>query len=67
MFVPMGMGESNWPATVGLLTGVFAKEVMVVTLDTLYAPPEVIQRAQSNHPIIYLTWQRQLGLHLIHF
>ncbi|MBU2986323.1 ferrous iron transport protein B [Saccharophagus degradans] len=42
MFTPMGVGENNWPATVGLFTGLFAKEVVVGTLDTLYTPPEVI-------------------------
>ncbi|MCR8921328.1 ferrous iron transport protein B [Dasania sp. GY-MA-18] len=41
MFTPMGIGEQNWPATVGLFTGLFAKEVVVGTLDTLYAPPLV--------------------------
>ncbi len=36
VFEPMGIGEQNWPATVGLFTGLFAKEVVVGTLDTLY-------------------------------
>lgn len=36
VFAPMGIGENNWPATVGLFTGLFAKEVVVGTLDTLY-------------------------------
>ncbi len=35
---PIGVGEDNWPATVGLFTGLFAKEVVVGTLDTLYSP-----------------------------
>ncbi len=43
MFIPMGIGEDNWPATVGLFTGLFAKEVVVGTLDTLYSPPETEQ------------------------
>jgi ferrous iron transport protein B len=34
---PMGIKENNWPATVGLVTGVMAKEVVVATLNTLYA------------------------------
>ncbi|RMH38342.1 MAG: ferrous iron transport protein B, partial [Gammaproteobacteria bacterium] len=34
---PMGVTEDNWPATVGLLTGVLAKEVVVGTLDALYS------------------------------
>jgi ferrous iron transport protein B len=41
VFTPMGIGEKNWPATVGLFTGLFAKEVVVGTLDTLYDPPKV--------------------------
>ncbi len=38
VFGPMGIREENWPATVGIFTGVFAKEVVVGTLDALYAP-----------------------------
>ncbi|WP_394202609.1 ferrous iron transport protein B [Marinagarivorans algicola] len=38
LFIPLGVGDNNWPATVGLFTGLFAKEVVVGTLDTLYAP-----------------------------
>ena len=30
---PMGIDEDNWPATVGIFTGFFAKEVVVGTLD----------------------------------
>ncbi len=37
-FAPMGISEDNWPATVGIFTGIFAKEVVVGTLDALYAP-----------------------------
>ena len=36
VFTPMGIEQENWPATVGLMTGVFAKEVMVGTMDSLY-------------------------------
>ena len=36
IFEPMGVQEDNWPATVGLVTGVLAKEVVVGTLNTLY-------------------------------
>lgn len=39
-FEPIGVGEDNWPATVGLFTGLFAKEVVVGTLDNLYSPAE---------------------------
>lgn len=37
LFEPMGIHEDNWPATVGILTGILAKEVVVGTLDTLYS------------------------------
>lgn len=37
VFQPMGIEEDNWPAVVGLFTGVMAKEVVVGTLNTLYA------------------------------
>ena len=33
---PMGVQQENWPATVGLITGTLAKEVVVGTLNTLY-------------------------------
>lgn len=36
IFAPMGIHNDNWPATVGLLTGILAKEVVVGTLNTLY-------------------------------
>ena len=36
LFAPMGVKQENWPATVGLFTGLFAKEVVVGTLDALY-------------------------------
>lgn len=49
MFIPMGVGEDNWPATVGLFTGLFAKEVVVGTLDTLYAPIEIAD-AEAGQP-----------------
>jgi ferrous iron transport protein B len=35
-FAPMGIEQDNWPATVGIFTGVFAKEVVVGTLNALY-------------------------------
>ncbi len=33
---PLGITEENWPATVGLITGLLAKEVVVGSLDALY-------------------------------
>ncbi|NHA15647.1 Fe(2+) transporter permease subunit FeoB [Thioalkalivibrio sp. XN279] len=35
-FSPMGLSEDNWPAAVGIFTGVLAKEAVVGTLDAAY-------------------------------
>lgn len=50
VFRPMGIDEDNWPATVGIFTGVLAKETVVGTLDSMYgriaaeeAPPAAEQ------------------------
>lgn len=43
VFSPMGLTEDNWPATVGLFTGLFAKEAIVGTLDALYTSDAKIQ------------------------
>ncbi|MCF6807302.1 Fe(2+) transporter permease subunit FeoB [Thiotrichales bacterium 19S9-12] len=37
VFYPIGVTDENWPATVGLITGTLAKEVVVGTLNTLYS------------------------------
>jgi ferrous iron transport protein B len=37
VFQPMGIEEDNWPATVGIFTGLLAKEAVVGTLDALYS------------------------------
>lgn len=34
---PMGLTRENWPATVGIFTGIFAKESVVGTLNAMYA------------------------------
>lgn len=36
-FQPMGITNDNWPATVGLITGIFAKETVVGTVNALYS------------------------------
>lgn len=38
LFTPLGVEQSNWPATVGIVTGIFAKEAVVGTLNNLYSP-----------------------------
>ncbi len=36
VFKPMGIDQNNWQATVGIFTGLFAKEVLVASLNSLY-------------------------------
>jgi ferrous iron transport protein B len=36
VFQPMGLKADNWPATVGIFTGILAKEAVVGTLNSLY-------------------------------
>ncbi len=37
---PMGIREDNWQAGVGIITGIFAKEVLVATFNSLYSPQQ---------------------------
>jgi len=55
-FAPIGLTRENWPATVGLFTGLFAKETVVGTLDALYSgsqatgssgPPDLVASARA--------------------
>ncbi|MFK8011519.1 MAG: ferrous iron transport protein B [Marinicellaceae bacterium] len=50
IFEPMGIEEKNWPAIVGILTGILAKEVVVGTLDALYTSLEKEQNASQDNP-----------------
>ena len=34
---PIGVTEENWPGVVGLFTGIFAKEAVIGTINSLYA------------------------------
>lgn len=48
LFAPMGIEQDNWPATVGIFTGVFAKEAVVGTLDSIYLQNEVQAAAETD-------------------
>ncbi|WP_317615949.1 nucleoside recognition domain-containing protein, partial [Nostoc sp. 'Peltigera membranacea cyanobiont' 213] len=59
VFTPMGITQDNWPATVGLMTGVFAKEVMVGTMNSLYtglAEAEKAATAEAEKPEEFSFW-----------
>jgi|JI9StandDraft_2_1071091.scaffolds.fasta_scaffold04418_5 ferrous iron transport protein B len=37
VFAPIGISADNWPATVGLVTGLIAKEAVIGTLNSVYS------------------------------
>ncbi|MDG1752180.1 MAG: ferrous iron transport protein B, partial [Thalassotalea sp.] len=39
LLAPMGIKEDNWQASVGIITGLFAKEALVATFNSLYSVP----------------------------
>ncbi|MDY6915434.1 MAG: nucleoside recognition domain-containing protein, partial [Candidatus Cloacimonadota bacterium] len=47
-FRPMGIEQQNWPAVVGMITGIFAKETVVGTLDALYTQMAGESKSQSE-------------------
>jgi ferrous iron transport protein B len=53
VFSPMGIEEENWPATVGIFTGIFAKEAVVGTLNSLYSAnsSSVTEQASDETPV----------------
>ncbi|MCS6960795.1 MAG: Fe(2+) transporter permease subunit FeoB [Pseudanabaenaceae cyanobacterium SKYGB_i_bin29] len=54
IFTPMGVRQENWPATVGIFTGVFAKEVMVGTMNALYTQLADQPQEEAEQP--YSLW-----------
>jgi ferrous iron transport protein B len=48
VLAPMGITQDNWPATVGMLTGIFAKEAVVGTLDALYGAMAAAESSGSD-------------------
>jgi ferrous iron transport protein B len=55
---PIGITNDNWPATVGLITGSLAKEIVVGTLNTLYSNNNIANNHDdiaSNTAIIETT------------
>ena len=70
MFEPMGITEENWPATVGIFTGILAKEAVVGTLDAVYTQlaeaeaeiettaEELTETTFNEKKLTHLTWSR---------
>jgi ferrous iron transport protein B len=48
LLAPMGVDADNWPASVGLLTGLLAKESVVATLELSYAQ----QHDRADEPFL---------------
>ena len=55
-FAPMGIQPDNWPAVVGVISGVLAKEVVVGTLDNLYA--SLASASPTDGEPVFDLWQR---------
>ncbi len=48
LFYPMGIDDKNWPATVGLFTGIFAKEAVVGTINSLYTEDKIVSEENQQ-------------------
>ena len=55
VFAPMGIQQDNWPAVVGVISGVLAKEVVVGTLDNLYT--RLAEKESGKQPVAFDFWQ----------
>ncbi|MBK2256685.1 Fe(2+) transporter permease subunit FeoB [Francisella philomiragia] len=70
IFAPMGVSDDNWQATVGLMTGVLAKEVVVGTLNTLYTQddsqgiPDSYSITDNFKNALYTTWDNLFNMDL---
>jgi len=56
IFRPMGISDDNWPATVGIFTGIFAKEAVVGTLDSLYGRMDGAASGEEEAEPEYSLW-----------
>ena len=54
LLAPMGVQEDNWQAGVGIITGIFAKEVLVATFNNLYSP---YASEDGDEPSLVQSWQ----------
>ncbi|HPR18219.1 MAG TPA: Fe(2+) transporter permease subunit FeoB, partial [Candidatus Cloacimonadota bacterium] len=56
IFQPMGIGKDNWPATVGLITGIFAKETVVGSINTLYSQIDETETVKKDFDLKSGMW-----------
>ena len=62
VFAPIGLEKDNWPATVGLFTGLFAKEAVVGTLDALYSEEPSADVAEGAPALLAATGEALLTI-----
>ncbi len=55
-FSPMGITRENWPATVGIFTGIFAKEAVVGTLNSLYSASTPAEGTDQQETGLQQAW-----------
>lgn len=65
VFRPLGVTDENWPAAVGLFTGIFAKEAVIGTLDTLYSQIDSLDRQHEDAQFDFLAVAREAFLSII--
>ncbi len=56
VFYPMGLTKDNWPATVGIFTGIFAKEAVVGTLDAMYSQMDASASGEEGEEEAFDFW-----------
>ena len=54
LLAPMGIKEENWQASVGIITGIFAKEALVATFNSLYSTPSQKDETLASMSDIWL-------------
>ena len=57
ILAPLGIQQDNWQASVGIITGIFAKEAVVGTLNTLYQASDLSDSANAAAPAFNL-WDK---------
>jgi len=53
LLAPMGIKEDNWQASVGIITGLFAKEALVATFNSLYTEANGEEETLKSMPELW--------------
>ncbi|MDP0588871.1 MAG: Fe(2+) transporter permease subunit FeoB [Candidatus Endonucleobacter bathymodioli] len=57
VFSPIGITTDNWPAVVGIFTGILAKETVVGTLDSMYQVMAVAENGYGGDVYDFNFWR----------